>query len=345
MLVVSGQAHAQEVPPTIEPYVPPMSLPSAIRLEGISPVYQDLNRCSAAALTIQLSYFDWSGSYDDTIRGLNPHIEDVAVRLEEMARFAEAQGLRAIIRIGGTLDLLKALVANGFPVLVENVYYEGGDVSRNWLSHNRVIMGYDDAQGALLSFDPLLGHGEGNLGRPILYTDVDRRWRDFNRDYLILYRPEDEERLIQVMAALWDETYAYETALAQSMAELDTPYSDSFTLFNIGDALTRLGRYQEAAEYFDRARQTGLPWRMFWYIYTPFEAYYQMGRYADMLDMARSVIQDTPGVEEMYYYAGLAYEAQGDLERAKANYEVALMRNSFYTEAVQALGRVTVAGG
>jgi hypothetical protein len=85
------------------------SIPPATRLEGLSPVYQQFNRCSAAALTIQLSY-------DTTIRALNPHSEDVAVRLDEMAAFARLQGLGAIDRIGGTPELMKALVAAGFPV-------------------------------------------------------------------------------------------------------------------------------------------------------------------------------------------------------------------------------------
>lgn len=337
-------ASAQEAPPPAI-YVPAVTLPPQARIDGLRPVYQQTNRCSSAALTIQLSHFGWGGSYDDAIRALNPHIEDVAVRLDEMARFAEAQGLKAIERVGGTLELLKALVAAGFPVLMESVYYEGPDAFQDWLSHNRVMMGYDDAQAAILTYDPLLGNGPDNIGRPVPYADVDERWRPFNRDFLVLYRPEDEERLRAILGPLWDATAAAEQALAQAEAELNSPYSDSFAAFNAGSALVLLGRYEEAAAYFDRARGAGLPWRMMWYMYGPFEAYYHTGRYQDMLDLARAVIAGTPGVEESYYYAGLAYEALGDRQRAKANYDVAVLRNNGYTAAIDALSRVAVAGG
>lgn len=315
-------------------------LPISTRLTGLRAVYQQFNRCSAAALTIQLSYFGWQGTYDDTIRGLNPHAEDVAVRLDEMIGFAEANGLRAIERVGGTLDMLKALVAGGFPVLVENIYYDGPDSFRDWMGHNRVIMGYDDTLEVLYSFDSLLGNGEDGQGRPIPYADIDVRWKPFNRDYLVIYRPEEEERLQAIMGDHWDPIYNAEWALAQSQAELNTEHADSFTLFNIGSSLVALGRYEEAADYFDQARGLGLPWRMLWYQYGPFEAYYQMGRYDDVLQMARDVIASTPGVEEVYYYAALAYQAQGDMLRAEANYQVAIQRNVDYDAAIEALARM-----
>lgn len=314
--------------------------PASMRLTGLKPVYQQVNRCSAAALTIQLSYFGWEGTYDDVIRGLNPHAEDMAVRLDEMIRFVEGYGLRAIERVGGTNDILRALVAAGFPVLIENSYYDGPGGFQDWMGHNRVVMGYDDNLQVFYTFDSLLGNGEDGQGRPIPYADMDVRWKAFNRDYLVLYRPEEEERLQAVLGDHWDTTFNAEWALQQSLAELETENADSFTLFNIGSSLVLLGRYEEAADYFDQARALGLPWRMLWYQYGPFEAYYHTGRYDDVLQLAREVIADIPGVEEVYYYAGMAYEAQGDLQRAESNYQVAMMRNSYFTEASAALARL-----
>jgi tetratricopeptide (TPR) repeat protein len=336
VLLVSSRAAAQSEPP------------SAVRLDGLTMVYQDINRCSAAALSIQLSYFEEGIAYTEAIRWLNPHNEDVAVRLDEMAAFAHSRGLGAIERIGGTPELLKALVAGGFPVLIENSYYDGADYYRDWMSHNRVIMGYDDAVGMFYTFDPLLGAGEDGLGRPIPYEDIDTRWRPFNRDYLVIYRLEDEPALQAILGQHWDTRYNAEFALAQSQAELDAGNFDSFTLFNQGAALALLGRFEEAAAAFDRARQNGLPWRMFWYQYGAFEAYYHTGRYDDLLALVRDVIAATPGVEEVYYYAALAYEAQGDLIRAQANYEVAAWRNPSFAPATAGLARLrgdTTTGG
>ncbi len=321
------------------------TLPPLIRLEGLTPVYQDVNRCSAAALSIQLSYYDWGGTYTDTIRGLNPHAEDVAVRLDEMIRFANGYGLDGIERIGGTLELLKRLVAAGFPVLIENSYYDGPGGFNDWMGHNRVVMGYDDAQGVLLTFDSLLGNGPDNTGRPIPYADIDERWKPFNRDFLVLYRPEQEVLLQQVMGDQWDVAANAETALELSQAELNTPQEDSFTWFNIGTALLLLDRNEEAAAAFDTAIANGLPWRMLWYQYGPLEAFLRVGRYEDVITEAARVISTTSGVEEAYYYVAMAAEGMGDMQRAEANLEVAVFRNTSYTDAVEALARIREAMG
>jgi tetratricopeptide (TPR) repeat protein len=316
-----------------------MSIPPSVKLEGLDMVFQQLNRCSAGALTIALSYYDeFDGDYGATIRGLNPNSEDVSVRLDEMIRFVRGYGLEGIERTGGTIELLKLLVANGFPVLVENSYYDGEDLNHDWMSHNRIIMGYDDAQGILYSFDSLLGAGEDGAGRAIAYDDFDNRWRAFNRDFLIVYQPGDEVLLETLLGEhYWDAAANAEWTLQQADAELAGEHPDSYATFNRGTALVVLGRYEEAAEAFDTARGTGLPWRFMWYQFGPFEAYLQVGRYDDVITLARTILDGTPGVEEIYYYLGRAYEAQGDLERAQANYEVAAQRNTNFTAAIDAL--------
>lgn len=343
LLACALPAAAQDSAASAADPAPALFMPNAVRLQGLHPVYQQLNRCSAAALTIQLSYFQWDGDYTDTINGLNPHLDDVAVRLDEMATFARQQGLEAIARTGGTLDLLRALVAGGFPVLIENSYFEGGGGFHDWMGHNRVIMGYDDAQQALLTFDSLLGNGPDNTGRPVPYADIDERWRPFSRDYLVLYRPEEEARLRGILGEQWDERANAEWTLEQSQQEVGTAAEDGFTWFSIGSALVVLERFDEAAEAFDRAFEAELPWRMMWYQYGPYEAYLATGRYDDVLRIAQQTLATTTGVEETYYYRGMAYEAQGDLSRAENSYEVAVFRNRFYTQASEALDRVRAA--
>ncbi len=341
VLAFVGAASAQDATPA--PAVASAELPPATRIENILPVWQDINRCSAAAFTIQLSPFIGDRPYDAIIQALNPHPEDVSVRLEEMVRVAnETYGLQGVIRYAGTIDVLKRLVAAGFPVLVENVYYDGAGGFDDWLSHNRVIMGYDDALGELYTFDPLLGMGEDQRGRPIPYADYDVRWQAFNYNYLVLYRPEQEAALQVALGEDWDVTTNLEHALARAEADRTSngPLDNTFAEFNLGSTLTMLGRYEEAAAAFDAARAVGLPWRMMWYQFGPFEAYYEMGRYQDVIDLARSVIANTPGVEEVYYYAGRAYAALGDTVRAEGNYEVAILRNRYFREPVDALAEL-----
>jgi tetratricopeptide (TPR) repeat protein len=297
-------------------------------------VWQDLNRCSAAAFTIQLSGYDeFTGDYTAVMRRLNPNPEDVSVRVEEMVEMAKDYGLNGIVRRGGTVELMKQLLYAGFPVLIENSYYDGAGGFKDWMSHNRVLVGYDDAAGVFLIKDSLLGNGDDKLGVRMKYEDVDERWRDFNRDYLVLYRPSQEAALQAVLGPQWDATYNAEWVLQQAAADEAAGKKDSFTTYNRGWALLQLGRTEEAVATFDQAMSVGLPWRFFWYDFSVFEAYLKVGRYDDVINLVQKTIAGTKGIEEMYYYAALAYLAQGNTDRAKANLEAALYRNKFFTEA------------
>lgn len=316
------------------------SRPESLWLEGIQQHYQLYNRCSAAALATQLSYFDWPGSHTQVAQHLNHNPSDVSVRIEEMAAFAEAQDLRAIYRTGGTMALLMDLVAGGFPVLIETAYYDANDSYDDWMSHNRVVMGYEDwPQETLYLFDPLIGNGEDGMGLAMPFYELDARWRHFNRDYLVLYRPEQEEALQAILGDQWDITFNAESTLHQAMEDREV-YGDAFAVYNIGSAQLMLGQYEEAAANFDLAREMGLPKRMFWYRFEAFEAYLYMGRYEDTRALVYEVLNATDGVDEMYYYIARAYEGLGNVERARANYSAALYRNPYYVEAQRALERM-----
>ena len=314
--------------------------PESLWLEGLQQHYQLYNRCSAAALAIQLSYFDWPGSHTQVAQWLNHNPADVSVRIEEMAAFAEEQGYRAIVRTGGTMDILMDLVAGGFPVLIETAYYDANDSYDDWMSHNRVVMGYEDwPQEILYLFDPLMGNGPDDIGLAMPFYELDARWRHFNRDYLVIYRPDDEAAVQAILGEQWDPITNAEWTLQQATEDRDV-YADSFAVYNIGSAQVALGQYAEAAANFDLAREMGLPKRMFWYRFEVFEAYLQVGRYEDVRALVYEVLDATEGVDEMFYYIARAYEGLGNIERARANYSAALYRNPHYVEAQAALDRL-----
>src|SRR5690606_15708377 len=99
--------------------------------------------------------------------------------------------------------------------------------------------------------------------------------------------------------------------------------------------------YNEAATAFDQARNVGggLPWRMMWYQFGPFEAYYHTGRYQDMLNLAIANLNDGGGqyVEETFYYMGLAKIEMGNTSDGVRNLRDALAMNPNFTPASQAL--------
>lgn len=319
--------------------------PSSAWVSGVEQVWQINNRCSAAALTMQLSFYGWGGGYYDVINVLNPNPNDVSVDIQEMAAFARTQGLRAVVRTGGTIELLQRLVAAGFPVLVENVYYDGPNGWQDWMGHNRLIVGYDDARQVLYVYDSLLGSGDGR-GREMPYADFDERWRPFNRDYMVLFEPDDQARVQDALGGHWDALFNAEATLQQVWGERET-HPDGFTYFNLGSMFLALGEPTAAADYFDQALQAGLPWRFLWYQFGVFEAYLLVGRHDDVLLLVNRVLANTYGVEEMYYYAGQAHGARGERDAALRNYEIAASRSSRFAPVHGVLigARSVVSGG
>ena len=316
------------------------STPSAFWIENIQQHWQLYNRCSAAALRIQLSTFNFPGSHTDVARFLNPHPEDVSVRVEEMVQFVEQHGMTGIVRTGGTPELLEQLIAAGFPVLIETAYYDTGDEYGTWYSHNRVAMGYEAyPQEIMYVYDPLNGNGPDNRGRPLPYYELEARWRHFNRQYLVIYFPEQEAQVQAILGDQWDAEFNAQWTLEQATADRET-YQDVFAVYNMASAYLALGDIEAAVEHFDRARELGLPWRFFWYRFEALEAYVQAGRYDDALTIIRATLELERDIDELYYYAGLAYEGLGNIERAQANFRVALQRNPHYTEAQIAAERV-----
>ena len=311
--------------------VPP---PPAARLEGMTLVWQQYNGCAAAALTMQLKYFGWQGTLDATTRGIKPRSADVSVRGIEMVNFVEQQGLRAVVRTGGTLDVLRALIAAGYPVLVENVYNPGGN---DWMGHNRVIMGYDDVAGAVLTFDSVLGANPDRTGRPIPYAEFESLWKPFNHTFLVIFRPEQQPEVQALLGPHWNATQNAELALTRAEAALRQNPEDAYAAFNLGSALLTLGQAETAVLAFERAQELGLPWRYLWYQFGPFEAYLRTGRYREALALGEDVLRTTNDVEEVYYYMGQAYATLGEPQRAIASYQQALAHNTHFVEAQLAL--------
>lgn len=311
-------------------------LPLTARLTGFRHEYQGWNNCGPATLTMALSYYGWANDQIVAARWLKPDPEDKNVSADQMAAFVnQFTPVRALVRYAGDLDRLRQLVNAGYPVVVA-AGFEPGD--EDWMGHYLLVAGYDDLAGTILSQDSY-------LGPDTIYRqdDFDRYWRHFNRVYIVLYPPEEEAAVLALLGDDADVQSNFERALAVARQEAAASSDDPFAWFNLGTSYVLLGQYEQAALAFDRARTTGqgLPWRMLWYQFGPFEAYYRAGRYYDMLDLVRFNLATTPegehAIEETYYYAGLARAALGETERAILNLRQALLINPNFVPAAEAL--------
>jgi tetratricopeptide (TPR) repeat protein len=329
---------------TPTPTPPPTATPPAsLALTGVRHEHQGWNNCGPTTLGMALSYWGRSETQYDIAPVLKPDPEDKNVSLWEMEAYTRDLGLGAIVRANGSLERLKALLRAGFPVIVETWYVREAD---DQMGHYRLVVGYDDTTQEFLTYDSL--HGPDV---PLGYQKMDELWRVFNRAYMVVYTPEREGDLMAVLGPDVDDAGMYERALETARFEAANPpascvayadYNDwaTFSWFNVGTSLTSLGRHAEAAAAYDQARQLGLYYRMTWYQFGPYESYYAVGRYDDVIALASATLATANNLEESYYWRGMARWAQGDVDGARSDLRAALRYHENWKPAVEALEKL-----
>lgn len=299
-------------------------------LTGFNWEQQGYNNCGPASIRVLMSYWGVDFTEEEAASFLKPNPEDPNVRPDEIATFVEQYGYQAIVREGGNIELIKEFILAGYPVLIETGY-DPEPETIGWTSHYLTLVGFSDADQQFIAMDT---YRRPNWAYP--YQEIDTYWRQFNRRYIIVHRPDQAAAVASIIGEAMDDETMYTNALYTAQFELSLDRSDPFGWFNLGTSLVGLGRYEDAATAFDQARQLGLPSRFLWYQFAPFEAYLQVGRYDDVLTLADDVL-GAKATEEAFYYRGLAYAAQGDIEEARRQLNQALRFNRNYEAARLAL--------
>lgn len=305
-----------------------LQLPASALLEGMRHEYQGWNNCAPSSVGMVLSYYGRTEAQAEIAPILKPDPNDKNVSPHEIAAYAEAIGFRAHVGVGGDLNLLKQLLVAGFPVMVEFWFQPEPN---DGMGHYRVLFGYDDDSQTLNALDSYVGPNVR-----IAYTEFDAAWHVFNRTYIVIY-PQD---LKAALAGILDESTRgipmWQHAFRSAREELVRDRTNAFAWFNLATSALSLGDTRQAAEAFDWARQLGLPWRMFWYQFGPFEAYLAQGRYQEVIALAEAGMQDAD-IEEWYFWRGRAREMTGDKEGARRDYNAAIDLNANFLAARKAL--------
>jgi hypothetical protein len=232
----------------------------------------------------------------------------------------QMEGLDAVLRVGGTIDTLKAFVSAGYPVIVEKGF-EGVGFD-GWMGHYEVVNGYDDARQVFIVQDSYKGP---DLALP--YADLLREWRAFNYTYLVIYPNERRQQVLDLLGLNAYDNYNYhnaETVAVQEAAGL-SGRDLFFALFNQGSNLVALQDYAGAAAVFDsafanyeRLAEVERPWRIMWYQTGPYFAYFHTGRYSDVIVLATQTLDSMSDavLEESYYWRARALLAMGDQDGA-----------------------------
>jgi len=329
------------LPATEPPTLVPSALPAQVSLAVQKYELQGINNCGPATLAMTLRMYDWSGDQYDIAKIIKPIDKDRNVNPEELRYYVlnEAGWLRAEFRVAGDLQLIKRLLAANYPVIIEEASKldpqdANGPKDDLWDAHYLLISGYDDTSGMVTAQDSLRGPDQ-----KISYDKLMVDWKPFNYLYMVIYLPQYEEEVKSILRTNWDMDQNRQNAMAIAQTAIAAAPNDAFAWFNFGSTLTYFGRYDKAAEAFDKAFTIGLPQRMTRYQFWPFFAYYNAGRIDYLIQLTEYTYKPINGSysEEALLWHGYALLSNGDRVGALSDWNKALKVHPGYCDAERAI--------
>jgi len=318
----------------------PEPLPDRILLDAPKYEKEVYNNCGAATLTMMLRMYGWEGDQNDIGSIIKPNVDDKNVNIDELVYYVRnyAGWLNADFRVAGDIELLKRLLANGFPVIIESGMRLDQSYRVNddrWGGHYLLVNGYDDEANVFTTQDSWY-----SPNRLLSYQELDENWKAFNRAYLLVFLPEQSDQIGELVGENWDEETSRINAMNKALDESEADPEDAFAWFNVGTNLLYFERYAEAAQAYDTAIRLGIPQRMLRYQFGPFIAYFKTARNGDLKALAEYALKITPTSEENRLWHGWALFREGDRAAAIDEFNKALHVNPNYMDARYALNYV-----
>lgn len=326
--------------PAAVPTATSVPLPERILLPSPPYEVQTPNNCGPATLSMALHLYGWEGDQSEIAAQIKPVLQDRNVNPEEMAYYVRnfAGWLNIGYRVAGDLTTLKKLLAANYPVIVESVTSLDpndafGPSDDLWAAHYLLLTGYDDNMQAFTVQDSYRG-----ADLTVSYEQLEDEWKPFNNLYMVLYFPGDENELETLLGSDWNPDTNRQRALSNAQIAVEADPDDAYLWFNLGSDLVYFEEYEEAALAYDKARQIGLPLRMFRYQFGPFWAYFHADRIEELLLLTEYARGITNMSEETWLWYGWGLYRQSEYKEAKAAWEKALSINdSPYVDARSAL--------
>ena len=347
------------------PTVTNTPVPQTVVLDGVVFIDQmhRWNYCGPANLAMALEYWGYTGepgnaaALRDQVGGtIKPGVDDPAldfiqrsqtdvnVMPYEMVDYVnDHTTLRALYRYGGDVDLLKRLIAAGFPVIAEKGIYQTlpPENTMQWAGHYAFTTGYDEATQEFIyqdSYTPNedIPYEQQGYNVRMSYAEYVEGWRAFNYVFIIVYDPAREVELYKVLGNWAYEDWAAQNALsiAQQENQSLTGVDQYFAWYNTGTSYGLLTDYGNAALAYDTAfsiynslPEADRPYRTMWYQTGPYRAYYYTSRYQDVIalaDSTESTLYNHRVLEETLYWRALAEYALGDYAAAETDIRQAL---------------------
>lgn len=352
-LMPTATEEAATPEPSATPTITPTPLPASAFLKGVKAEPQAWNNCGPATLSMYLSYWHWSGTQLDIAPVVKPNDRDKNVMPYELQDFVlNNTEYQAIIRVGGDLQTLKALVNAGFPVMIEKGFDVAGE---GWMGHYELVIGYDDATSEFKTQDSyFLISKPGTTSFSISYDDLYRNWRAFDYVFLLVFPQEKQNDVLNLLGPLADEKAAIQIAHDRAQADTTTltdARDQFFAWFDLGSSLVNQQSYTDAATAYDRAytiypsiSDAERPWRVMWYQTGPYFAYYYTGRYQDVINLATTTLNamSEPILEESYYWRAMAELQTGDQASAVSDLRESLKVHENFQPSLALLQQIGV---
>ena len=170
----------------------------AAHLDQVGEVWQTLNNCGPASVSMVLAYYGQAVSQATAQAALRAP-KEWGMLPGAVPPYVNGFDLEARILDHGTADDLKALLKRGVPVIVAQWLTE-----QQPIPHYRVVIGYDDTQEEFFVNDGVLG-----FGKAIGYQDFDSLWDVYNNLYLPIYRQQDAAEVQGLLGTQWDHTVSF----------------------------------------------------------------------------------------------------------------------------------------
>jgi hypothetical protein len=338
------------------PTLIPTPLPANVSLKGIRYMTQHFgwNECAPTNLAMALSFWGWPGKREDPVQYLKPYADDKNVMPYEMASYVQDKtDFAAIVRWGGTPQLVKSLLAAGYPVLVEQgvILPDGSTGKPSWMGHYLVVTGYDDASQMFTVQDSYLPNGNNYQ---LSYAQMVGDWRSFDDVFLMIYPKDKQNDLFNVLGSYADEASSDRIAIEIASKEISTftGVNQFYAWFNRGTSLVHLQDYNGAATAYDEAyaiyatlpKDKNLPFRMTWYQTGPYYAYYFTGRYQDVVQLATLTLETTsqPYLEESYYWRARAEMALDDNQDATTDLRTSLKYHPGFSPSLDLMNQLGI---
>jgi tetratricopeptide (TPR) repeat protein len=145
--------------------------------------------------------------------------------------------------------------------------------------------------------------------------------------------------------AIWAVNLAYNSYMtAQTSDKARAYYQQGNEAYGIGNKEAAIGQWRNAervsphSDYAALARDA-----IFKSLTETARESYLRREYSSQIDVAKQLIESRPTSPEGYYYAGLAYEAQGDPRNAAQQYDLAIRyggNDQYAIDARQRLDRI-----